>query len=405
MIIFSDFCFFKTIGYRVANLLSLRNIFGYYARNIIVYVSEYLKLFIYCTYYIICDSNCCIPCNWCYRSAKNQCAANNSTKENEIIDKCDSTSVVGKNGWVVKAIGKHICAYDSLTRAIIPVRIYKPAYFRIVVPRLEIVQTCLGIVEVAPIPQRVHFCEVTRRSEQFAPCVVGVCGSFSAGCGYDLENITLKVLDVEVFCVSAVRGSGEAYHIACAVIVEVKGVCVGNVRSKLAALPDVAVSYAVDGLACAQTGLVIGKAKRIAAFGHGGQLSAALPAHSPAAVAQRVAYTVIAYGLAVVCGQQVAPFSIAVGVGGSRSAAADCAAARAGVLCAAEDIAAVVVSIVPRLSRRRILFPYQLAEIVILIYYGLSTRDRCYVSTSVVGVGGMLFYSFSAILCSFTVIL
>ena len=134
MIIFSDFCFFKTIGYRVANLLSLRNIFGYYARNIIVYVSEYLKLFIYRTYYIICDSNCCIPCNRCYRSAKNQCAANNSTKENEIIDKCDSTSVVGKNGWVVKAIGKHICAYDSLTRAIIPVRIYKPAYFRIVVP-------------------------------------------------------------------------------------------------------------------------------------------------------------------------------------------------------------------------------------------------------------------------------
>ena len=136
-----------------------------------------------------------------------------------------------------------------------------------------------------------------------------------------------------------------------------------------------------------------------------GSLPAALPAHRPAAVAQGVAYAVIAYGLAVVCRQQVAPFSIAVGVGSGRSAAADCAAARAGVLRAAEDIAAVVVSIVPRLSRRRILFPYQLAEIVILICYGLSIRDRCYVSTSVVCVGGMLFYSFSAILCSFTVIL
>ena len=314
MIIFSDFRFFKTIGYRVANLLSLRNIFGYYARNIIVYVSEYLKLFIYRTNYIICDSNCCIPCNRCYRSAKNQCAANNSTKENEIIDKCDSTSVVGENSWVVKAIGKHICAKDALTGACISVWVYEPTNFRSVVPRLEIVQTCLGIVEVAPIPQRVYICHITRRSKQFAPSVVSVCGSFSTGCGYDLENVALKVLDVEVFCVSAVRGSGEAYHIACAVIVEVKGVCVGNVRSKLAALPDVAVSYAVDGLACAQTGLVIGKAKRIAAFGHGGQLSAALPAHSPAAVAQRVAYTVIAYGLAVVCGQQVAPLSVAIGV-------------------------------------------------------------------------------------------
>ena len=59
----------------------------------------------------------------------------------------------------------------------------------------------------------------------------------------------MEVFDVEIFCVSAVRGSGEAYHIACAVIVEVKGVCVGNVRSKLAALPDVVVSYTVNSLA------------------------------------------------------------------------------------------------------------------------------------------------------------
>ena len=117
--------------------------------------------------------------------------------------------------------------------ACICVRVYEPTNFRSVVPRLEIVQTCLGIVEVAPIPQRVHFCEVTRRSEQFAPCVVGVRGSFGAGCGYDLENITLKVLDVEVFCVSAVRGSGEAYDIAGGIIMEVKGVGISNIRSKL----------------------------------------------------------------------------------------------------------------------------------------------------------------------------
>ena len=107
------------------------------------------------------------------------------------------------------------------------------------------------------------------------------------------------------------------------------------------------MGYAVNSLARAQAGLVIGKADRVAALGHACQLSAALPVHRPAAVAQRVAYTVIAYGLAVVCGQQVAPFSIAVGVGSSRSAAADCAAARAGVLRAAEDIAAVVVGVVP----------------------------------------------------------
>ena len=167
---------------------------------------------------------------------------------------------------------------------------------------------------------------------------------------------------------------------------EIQRVGICNVRSKLAALPDVAVSYAVNSLACAQAGLVIGKGKRIAALGHGGQLSAALPVNRPAAVAQGVAYAVVSYLLAIVCGQQVAPFSVAVGVGSSRSAAADCAAAGAGVLRAAEDIAAVIVGVVPRFSRRRVLLPYQLAEIVVLICYGLVAGDGEYISVGVVGV-------------------
>ena len=112
---------------------------------------------------------------------------------------------------------------------------------------------------------------------------------------------------------------------------EIQRVGISNIRRQLAALPDVAVSYAVDGFARAQTGLVVGKVQRVAALGHGGQLPAALPAHRPAAVTKWVAYAVIAYGLAVVCSQQVAPFSVAIGIGSSCSAAADCAAAGAGV--------------------------------------------------------------------------
>ena len=91
------------------------------------------------------------------------------------------------------------------------------------------------------------------------------------------------------------------------------------------------MSYAVDGFARTQARFIVDKAKRIAALGHGGQLSAALPAHRPAAVAKRVAYAVVSYLLAIIRGQQVAPFSIAVGVGSSCSAAADCAAAGASV--------------------------------------------------------------------------
>ena len=167
---------------------------------------------------------------------------------------------------------------------------------------------------------------------------------------------------------------------------EIQRVGISNIRRQLAALPDVAVSYAVNSLAHAQAGFVIDKVQRVAALCHACQLSAALPVHRPAAVAQGVAYAVVCYLLAIVRGQQVAPFSVAIGIGSSCSAAADRAAAGAGVLRAAEDIAAVIVGVVPRLSRRRVLLPYQLAEIIILICYGLSTGDGEYISVGVVGV-------------------
>ena len=67
------------------------------------------------------------------------------------------------------------------------------------------------------------------------------------------------------------------------------------------------MSYTVDGFARAQAGLIVDKADRVVALGHGGQLPAALPAHRPAAVAKRVAYAVVCYLLAVICCEQVAP--------------------------------------------------------------------------------------------------
>ncbi len=67
------------------------------------------------------------------------------------------------------------------------------------------------------------------------------------------------------------------------------------------------MGYAVNSLACAQAGLVIGKAQCVAALGHACQLSAALPVHRPAAAAKRVTYTVVCYLLAVVHGEQIAP--------------------------------------------------------------------------------------------------
>ncbi len=98
---------------------------------------------------------------------------------------------------------------------------------------MEIVQPGFNVVVISPIAQRVYVGEVAGGGEDSAPSVVSVGSSFSAGCGYDFENVALKVLDVEIFCVSAVRGSGEAYDLSGGIIVEVKGIRVGNVRGKL----------------------------------------------------------------------------------------------------------------------------------------------------------------------------
>ena len=67
------------------------------------------------------------------------------------------------------------------------------------------------------------------------------------------------------------------------------------------------MGYAVNSLACAQAGLIVGEAQRVAALGHACEPPTALPAHRPATVAQGIAYAVVSYLLAVVRGQQVAP--------------------------------------------------------------------------------------------------
>ena len=87
----------------------------------------------------------------------------------------------------------------------------------------------------------------------------------------------------------------------------------------LTVLGDVVVGYAVYGLAVPNAGKVIGVADKVASLVRLRQLPPVRPAQFPVAGAvmpdSGVANRVVGNGFAVISGQQVQPFAVAVGIG------------------------------------------------------------------------------------------
>ena len=112
-----------------------------------------------------------------------------------------------------------------------------------------------------------------------------------------------------------------------------------------------------------------------------------LPRVRPRAVAQEVADLIRRQALAADARQQVAPARVAVAVGDGAHRRAE-SSGRIGVLRLAPDVAAVIVGIRPRLSRRLIVLTHQLIEAVVGVgHRALAVGDRRDVPARVVGVG------------------
>ena len=121
--------------------------------------------------------------------------------------------------------------------------------------------------------------------------------------------------------------------------------------------------------------------------GHLRQLAAMLPSIGPCPVIGQVTDGIGGQCLSIIAGEQILPRAVAIAVGDG----IQCRAQRArgvGILRLAEDVAAVVVGVDPRLARRLIVLAGQLVEAVVDVAGGVGAVGyRCNIAPCIVGVG------------------
>ena len=146
----------------------------------------------------------------------------------------------------------------SVARIII--RINPPTDLRIVITAGYIIESSLGVVVIASVPQGVDAGQIAGGGEELAPGVVGVGGDGGSAGVEDAGYIALQVGQVVVG--DGVRGGtgfvGEGVGIAALIVEEFQLFAVVILGDQLAALPEVLVLHAVNGLGKPEAVSVVG---------------------------------------------------------------------------------------------------------------------------------------------------
>ena len=267
-------------------------------------------------------------------------------------------------------------------------RIYidKPTPPRVIVPALQIIQPSFRVVNVSAVAQGVLCAEGGGQraggGQRVAPCVVGV-GHDARAAGVDhAGHITLGVLDVEILRAIVIHRQRTSR-----IIGEVHLIFAPCQLDQLVAQIVVVVRSAIHDLRDALAVGIVAVGDCLAGLAHPRKLAAVLPCVGPRAIAQKVADLIRRQALAVDAREQIAPARVAVAIGNGTHRRAE-TSGRIGVLRLALDVAAVIVGIRPRLSRRLIVLTHQLVEAVVGVgHRALAVGDRRDVPARVVGVG------------------
>ena len=194
------------------------------------------------------------------------------------------------------------------------IRADKPPKLRAIVPAIEVVKPCFGVIVVPPVAEGIlvaHGVAGGVGDSAVAPGVVAVGGNDLAGGGPgDGYNIPLDIVEV----VEQHGTVGEAHALAGAVVEEPHDGIPGLLRQNLAAVEEEFRGGAVDRFGRSDTVGVVLIAVSVAAIGDFPQLPAH-PGVGGAVVGEHVADAVVGDGLAVVLGQQIRPAAVAIGVG------------------------------------------------------------------------------------------
>ena len=225
----------------------------------------------------------------------------------------------------------------------IRLRANPPSKLRAIVPAIEVVQPCFGIVVIAPVAEWILFAHGVAGGVgygAFAPGIVAVSGHHLARSGpHDGDDIPLHVVEVIIQRVAV----GEAHPLARTVVEEQHNAVPGLLGQDLAAVEEKLRFGAVHRLGRADTVGIVPVAIGVAAAGDLRQLPA-LPAVAGAVVAGHVADGVVTDRLTVVLRQQVAPAAV-VDVGAGLQGRRRQGSRRKGVTLYRLDVPGVVIGI------------------------------------------------------------
>ncbi len=135
------------------------------------------------------------------------------------------------------------------------IRSKESTHFGIIVSALQVVQARFTIVVISSIAEGVYACHCTGGGEDVPPAVVGVGGYYCFCCcvGY-CNDVPLQVSCIEVGFCSVVK----AYEQPAFVVEKVQEAVTRLLSQQLRAVPIILRGDAVNGLAGAQPGFVIG---------------------------------------------------------------------------------------------------------------------------------------------------